>query len=167
MTGEAKFLRAFCYFYLVNLFGDVPLLTTTDFASNSIAPRTPVNQVYDQIIADLKQAVNILPFDYSNTNGERIRATKWAASALLARVYLYTGKYADAETQATLVINNPAYNLVTISPSNNGFQKNNSEAILQLQSNNSTTNWPYATREAYDFVPVNNTVSPNYYLTPE
>jgi hypothetical protein len=163
LTGEAKFLRAFCYFYLVNLFGDIPLLTSTDFATNSIATRTPSILVYQQIIADLTEAQNILPIDFSKTGGEKVRATKWAAASLLARVYLYVAKYDAAEAEATMVINNPAFSLVNnITIANNGFKKNNSEAILQLQSNNPQL---YATIEGNIFVTTSNTVNPNYYLT--
>lgn len=64
LTGESKFIRAYCYFYLVNLFGDVPLITTTNFEINSHAPRTSVNVVYDQMINDLEDAQNLLPAAY-------------------------------------------------------------------------------------------------------
>lgn len=105
--GEARFIRAFCYFYLVNLFGDVPLILTTDVNTNSNMARTPVATVYAQIIADLKAAQAILPADYTTISaGARTRANKWVATAMLARVDLYTGNWADAEAQATAVINN-------------------------------------------------------------
>src|SRR5579859_5134289 len=60
LKGEAKFLRAFLYFYLVNCWGDVPLLTSTDYKINAIASRTAAAQVYDQIIADLKDAQSLM-----------------------------------------------------------------------------------------------------------
>jgi hypothetical protein len=65
LTGEAKFLRAFINFYLVNLFGDVPLVMTPAWASTSLMSRTPAAQVYQQIIADLKDGQKLLPADYS------------------------------------------------------------------------------------------------------
>ncbi len=55
LMGEAKFLRAFFYFYLVNLYGDVPLVLTSDYKANSQLARTPGNLIYQQIIADLKR----------------------------------------------------------------------------------------------------------------
>ncbi len=52
LLGEAKFLRAFSYFYLVNVFGDVPLVISTPFTQNSVLERSPVTTIYGQIISD-------------------------------------------------------------------------------------------------------------------
>jgi len=140
LLGEAKFMRAFCYFYLINLYGDVPLATSSDYKINSVLPRTSKGQVYQQILADLKDAQNLLSTNYLMSDAlsayavgseERVRPTKWAATALLARVYLYTGDYVNAETQATAVINNSSlYRLTSL---NSVFLKNSTEAIWQLQ----------------------------------
>lgn len=108
LEGEAKFIRAFAFFYLTNLFGDVPLITTTDYKKNEVFHRTPQAEVYQQIISDLKDAQDLLSADYSIYSNERIRPNKSAATALLARVYLYTEKWSDAEDAATLVIDNTA-----------------------------------------------------------
>jgi len=140
LLGEAKFVRAFCYFYLVNLYGDVPLVIGTDYKSNELLSRTPKAQVYEQIVADLKSAQTLLSDQYLdgtllNPTSERVRPTKWAAAALLARTYLYTGDWADAQNEASLVISNTAvYSLISL---NNVFLKNSSEAIWQLQPVNS------------------------------
>jgi len=101
--GEAEFLRAKYYFDLVRAYGDVPLLTTPPVTLNDVnIPRTAAAQVYVQIETDLKDAITKLPASYS---GDDIgRATKWAATALLAKVYLTEGKLADAGTQARSVI---------------------------------------------------------------
>jgi hypothetical protein len=145
LLGEAKFMRAFFYFYLVNLYGDVPLVTTTDYKTNSTLPRSPKVDVYQQMIADLTEAENLLSPKYLDGNlqnyagtSERIRPTKWAAAALLARVYLYNGSltgdasnFVKAESQATSVIGNTAlYDTVSL---NNVFLSNSKEAIWQLQ----------------------------------
>lgn len=100
--GEALFIRAFCHFYLVNLFGDVPLITSTSILENSTKPRTPSAQVYNQIVADLERAELLLPATYPGAT--RIRANKYAAAALLARAYLYQKNYAKAEEKASEVI---------------------------------------------------------------
>jgi starch-binding outer membrane protein, SusD/RagB family len=131
LEGEAKFLRAFCHFYLVNLFGDVPLVLTTDYKTNSVASRTAASTVYAQIILDLKDAQALLSPDFRFSNGERIRPTQWAATALLARVYLYQQDWADAETQATGVISQAGLFSLD-SDLNSVFLKNSSEAIWQL-----------------------------------
>lgn len=139
LTGEAKFIRAFSYFYLLNFFGDVPLLLTTDYRVNASATRTDKNQVWTQILADLKDAKSILNSNYvesdgvsSKTSTERVRPNKWAATALLARAYLYTKDWANAEEQASEVINMTAS--YQLEPDlNKAFLRTSKEAIWQLQ----------------------------------
>jgi hypothetical protein len=140
LLGEAKFLRAFNYFYLVNLYGDVPLVISTDYKTSSLLVRTPKAQVYAQIVSDLTDAETELNNYYLKGDAltaypigaeERVRPTKWVAAALLARTYLYMGQYANAEIQATTVIGNTAY--YNIAALNGAFLKNNKEAIWQLQ----------------------------------
>jgi len=137
LMGEAKFVRAFCHFYLVNLFGDVPLVITTDYRTNSKIPRTPSAEVYQQIISDLTDAQNLLVDDYTYSNNERVRANKGAATALLARTYLYIGDWANAEVQATRIITNPdQYSLVA--NLNDVSLKNNKEVIFQFWNNDAS-----------------------------
>ncbi|SDG04977.1 RagB/SusD family nutrient uptake outer membrane protein [Chitinophaga filiformis] len=138
LTGEAKFTRAWLYFYLVNLYGDVPLVLTTDFKANSTIPRTDKQLVYEQIVKDLKDAqeglkTEFLDRDLVSSTQERIRPNKAAATALLARVYLYMGKWQEAETEAGKVINDADYEL--LADVNQVFLKNSKEAIWQLQPN--------------------------------
>ena len=138
LSAEAKFIRAFCYFYLVNLWGDVPLITTTEVQVNSLAPRASAESVYNNIISDLNDAVTDLPDDYSYYSSKRFRATKWAAYALRARVNLYQEKWADAEADASQVIGQTGlYALVTnLSANNSPFITDNTEAILQIPLSN-------------------------------
>jgi len=145
LTGEALFIRAFWHFYLTNEYGDVPVVTTTSYTVNEKISRTPQAQVYTQIIQDLQNAQALLNANYVDGTDtaittERTRPTKAAAQALLARAYLYTGKYDSAQAQATLVINNSnLYALDSIlSPTNSTyipnspFLMNSTEAIWQL-----------------------------------
>lgn len=134
--AEARFIRAFTYFYLVNSFGDVPLVLSTDPNVNSALPRAPIAAVYAQIIADLKFAQATLPADYTTISaGARTRINKWIATAMLARVDLYTGNWADAEAQATAVINNTAlFGLPT--DLTKVFTPTSTEAIWQLYNDN-------------------------------
>jgi starch-binding outer membrane protein, SusD/RagB family len=147
LTGEAKFIRAFWHFYLTNEYGDVPLVTTTLYTTNEKIYRTPRVQVYGQIIQDLQDAQVSLNANYVDATdtaitSERVRPTKAAAEAMLARVYLYTKKYDSAIAEATLVINNNnLYSLCTSLSSlpgqpnygsNSVFMVNNTEAIWQL-----------------------------------
>jgi len=136
LMGEALFMRAYCYFYLVNFYGDVPLVTNTNYKTNSVLSRTPKTLVWLQIIADLKNAQNLLSANYLDATvlkvtAERVRPTKWVAAALLARAYLYNNDYLNAEKQASIVIGN--LTLYDLEPLNNVFLKNNNEAIWQLQ----------------------------------
>ncbi len=131
LEGEAKFIRAFCHFYLLNLFGDIPLVTTTDQKINAVATRTAETKVYTQIVADLKDAQSLLSPDYRFSNGERIRPSQWAATALLARVYLYQGDWIDAESQSTAVINQSGLYVLN-ADLNSVFLKNSTETIWQM-----------------------------------
>jgi starch-binding outer membrane protein, SusD/RagB family len=131
LIGEAKFIRAFCHFYLVNLFGDIPYITTTDYHANNMALRIPRFEIYQRIINDLIEAQGLLANDYSFSGGQKIRPNKSVATAFLARVYLYSGDWTNAEAQATDVIDNSSvYSLA--SNLNDVFLKNSTEAIWQL-----------------------------------
>ncbi len=130
LTGEAKFVRAFCYFYLVNLFGDVPLYLSSNYQANAVSTRTASTVVYQQIVADLNDAQNLMASDYSNSGGQRVRPNKWTASAMLARVYLYEQKWDSAEVEANSVIANSS--LFSLTSLDSVFLANSSEAIWQL-----------------------------------
>lgn len=133
--GESYFTRAFLYFYLTNLYGDVPLALTSDYATNNILSRAPQSQVYQQIIADLKQAQGLLNSSYTDAYGastpttHRVRPDRYVASALLAKTYLYTQKWDSAGTQADSVINNTSYALL---PTSQVFTSNGKETIWAL-----------------------------------
>jgi starch-binding outer membrane protein, SusD/RagB family len=130
LTGESAFIRALCYYDLLRLFNDVPLILHTDYQVNAHAVRTPAAEVYLQIIADLLQAQANLGSDYSFSNGERIRPNQGAATALLARVYLVTGDWTNAELQSASLLNNGLYSLLP--DLNQVFLANSAEAIWQL-----------------------------------
>ncbi|HWW41306.1 RagB/SusD family nutrient uptake outer membrane protein, partial [Pedobacter sp.] len=95
LQGEVYFTRAFCYFYLVNLYGNVPLALGTDYTVNIKLSRTDIQTVYQQIIADLLQAKSLLDDSYVDgsllkSTTERVRPNRMAVNALLSRVYLFT-----------------------------------------------------------------------------
>lgn len=110
LEGEAKFTRAFMYFYLVNTYGGVPLSLTTDYDINNSLSRSIEDEVYTQIIQDLTDAEQLLTEEYMSANNEitedRVRPNKFAATALLARVYLYLEDWANAEAKASVLIEN-------------------------------------------------------------
>ncbi|WP_053058521.1 RagB/SusD family nutrient uptake outer membrane protein [Pedobacter sp. BMA] len=131
LTGEAKFFRAFMFLNLVNLYGGVPLTTDPVELNNATKPRASVAEVYAQVISDLKDAQNLLPTAYVGTAALRVRVNKWAATALLARAYLYNKDYVNAEAEATKVIGAGTYTMATTA---NAFINTSSETILQLSS---------------------------------
>ncbi|NLR77317.1 RagB/SusD family nutrient uptake outer membrane protein [Chitinophaga eiseniae] len=138
LTAEAKCLRAFCYFYLVNFYGDVPLILTINYNAVATIARSPQDAVYQQIITDLQQARNNLADNYSAGKGKRVRVNKWAATALLARVYLFKKDYASATAMATELINQQS--LFALEPSlGNVFLNSSREAIWQLNPKTKVT----------------------------
>lgn len=162
LLGEALFSRAFMNFYAVNLYGDIPLVTTTDYQANNVVARTPQADVYKAIITDLLSAQSMLTDDYKDANNQltdtKIRPNKAAATALLARTYLYTGDWKNAELQSTSLIENSNY---TLEPLANAFLIGSSEAIWQLAAaNTSFTN----TIDAYYFV-MKTTPGTNHHIT--
>lgn len=106
-TGEAYFIRALLHFYLVNLYNDVPYIATTDYQQNRLASRMPKTLVYEQVVSDLLQAIEMLSTSYLTP--DRVRPNKATAKAFLARVYLYQENWLQAETLATEVINTTDY----------------------------------------------------------
>jgi hypothetical protein len=116
----------------VNCFGDVPLALTIDHNVTRGLPRASIVNVYTQIIKDLLEAYSDLNEDFSVGRGQRIRVNKWAAAALLARVYLYTGNHAEAVRFSTYVIERS--DLFLLEPDcNKVFLQNSMETIWQLQ----------------------------------
>jgi len=129
LIGECKFMRAFNFFYMVNFYGAIPLSIDPIPLNNAKLPRASVAAVYSQIEADLKDAISDLPTAYVGNASLKIRPNKWAATALLSRVYLYQKDYADAATLASQVINSGTYSMASL---NNVFVNTSSETILQF-----------------------------------
>lgn len=144
LRGEAFFVRAFAYFYLVNLYGDVPLVKTSDYKVSATLQRAAEKLVYESIEEDLNNAMHLLPADYSHAAAERVRPNRWAAAALLARVYLYQEKWQEAADLSGAVLRQDAYALL---PVEGGiFLKNSKEAIWQLLAVTATEDTPEGLR---------------------
>jgi len=129
LVAEAKFFRAFNYFFLVKMFGDVPLLLTSSTLNDLRPERSPMAAVYTQIELDLKDAVGVLPAKTFVANGHRI--SKYVAAMALADVYFHQGNYADAKTYAKMVIDSPLQ-LVTNTDEGMGSAYNQLRAIDDL-----------------------------------
>lgn len=110
LLSEAKFFRAFNYYYLVKTFGDVPFYTEPYIeGKNMELPRTEAATVYAQIEKDLQEAVKVLPAKSFVANGHRI--SKYVAEQLLSTVYMQQGKYAEALPYLKDIISSRAFQL--------------------------------------------------------
>lgn len=112
LKGESLFLRAYSYFYLVRIFGDVPVVTVAFRSPNEIQAfdmsRKPVAEVYDLIIGDLNQAAGLLD---GVVGLSKSRASSGAAKTLLGKVYLTLGEYDLAASTLKEVIDSQVYSL--------------------------------------------------------
>ena len=147
LYGEIYFLRAYYYFTLTKMFGGVPLFTDKrlTLADSRNLTRSSQADVYKQIEADLISAIAVLPA----VQTEKGRITKFAAQALLGKVYLYQNKYGPAASTLETVITAGPYSLVTdfnsiFLPSG----ENGSESVFEIQYTNATAtyDWNHQTR---------------------
>lgn len=147
IVSETKFLRALYYFNLVNVFGGVPVVTTSLSPTEANVPRNSVAEVYAQIESDLTDAIATLPLLNNLPAAERGRATKGSAQTLLARAYLYQGKFNEAAQVSLDVINSNQY---ILTPGEAGFRtnflitgENGPESIFEVQYSdaNATKGW--------------------------
>ena len=126
LIGEALFIRAYLHTILVELFGSIPYVITTDYVLNTSVHRMSVVDVYAHIKRDLILSSTLLDQDIS---GERVRPYQSVAEALLSRVYLYTEDWEAAESMASRLIDTfilePNLNMV--------FLKNSSGSIWQYK----------------------------------
>lgn len=132
IVGEAKFLRAYYYYHLVNIFGQVPLRITPALnVADLSAPLSSVTDIYVQIENDLKDAsVTLFP---SYGPADLGRATQGAALGLLAKVYLFQGKYGPALTTVNQV-ESLGYSLNNRYTDNFDLEhKNSPESIFEIQ----------------------------------
>lgn len=155
--GEMLFARALSYFYLINLFGDVPLVLTTNYESNRRLGRAGIAEVYQQITEDLLLAEDYVAVQYPSN--QHVRPNKMAVKAFLARVYLYNSQYEKAELKASEVIESGLYHLEDALE--NVFLPGSSEAIWQLYPANVSFN----SSEGFAFIPASATARPAYFLT--
>ncbi len=134
LVAEAKFMRGFYYFTLVRLFGDVPLmLTETTSLNNLQVSRASAEQVYAQVIKDFSEAEAVLPATY--TGADKGRATKGAATAFLAKVYLTRQDWAKAAQKAKEVMDSGVYDLwANYSEVFLIANKNGKEAVFEIQA---------------------------------
>jgi hypothetical protein len=157
VTGEMEVVRAFYYFNMVNLFGGMPLVTSTDYVANAQLPRASASAVYVQILADLTDAVKKLPAAYPSSG--HIRPNLYTALALLAKVHLYQGQWLAAYHEADSVITQGGFSLET--NLNNVFLDGSQEAIWQVPIESSYS----GSAEASNFLPYSSGQTPTFVVT--
>jgi hypothetical protein len=137
LYGEIYFLRAYYYFTLAKMFGDVPLFVDKrlDLSSSGTLKRSARAAVYLQAEADLNSAISVLPA----VQVQKGRVTKYAAQALLGKVYLYQNKFDSAATVLQTVINANAFTLVTdFSSIFLSTGENGTESVFEIQYSNAS-----------------------------
>lgn len=158
LKGEMLVVRSFCYFYLINLFGDVPLILNTNYKENAVVARTPVSLIYQQIIKDLQFAGENLAVDYPSAG--KVRPNRYTAKALLSRVFLYDEQWGNAEKISREIIETSYYKLNDL---HDVFRINSPETIWEISSRNDATN----SAEALSFIPSSKNVIPSFVLSNE
>lgn len=158
IVGQAKFLRSLMLFDLVKMYGAIPLPKTAGLSELSTIPRTPADDVYTFIIAELTTAATLLDGVDYNTVGrdeqDRVKVGEWAVKALLARVNLYVGNKTAAGTFADDVIQNGGYTLPTSYTTI--FNGNSSETIFEIFSSVNDQNglaFQVRTSGRYEYAP--------------
>ncbi len=144
--GEARFIRATAYFYLVRIFGSIPIIeNNTDFVLEPVVPRNPISDIYKFIELDLEYAIaNCYSNIRSSNYDANIRVSSGSAKAMLAKIYLYNKNYAMAYQMAEEVINSGEFKLFggddSDGDSNGSYydlflaeNDNNPESIFALQ----------------------------------
>jgi hypothetical protein len=133
IVGEAKFIRAYSYFNLVNIFGKVPLKLLPQLTQETIhVPLSEISAVYQQIETDLTEAVAVLPVSYSSSDIGR--ATRGAALAMLGKVNLYQQKWSSALGYFQQVEALGIYHLLPQYTDNFKIEyENSSESIFEIQ----------------------------------
>jgi hypothetical protein len=129
LLGEAYFVRAYLHFYLVNLFGEIPYVLSTNYQFNTTISKKSITDVYASITTDLQQAVTLMPEAYPTA--ERVRPNRSVAYALMARAMLYSEHWSEAVLYSDKVIGiTTLYTWVT--NLNQVFLKNSTGTLWQL-----------------------------------
>lgn len=131
LTGQALFIRAFAYFYLTNLYGDVPLVLSTDYRENSRIERSAHLEVLKQIESDLELSRSLLKGVEDHANCERTRVSYFVVLAFSARTNLYLQNWEKAEEYSNEIIDQTSQYEI-LKDLNEVFLANSREAIWQL-----------------------------------
>jgi len=169
LIGEAYFMRAFNYFYLSRVWGDVPLVLEAeeDITQAAPMPRIPQKEVLDQAIKDLRTAIPMLPWGYPIASDRAVRANRGAAYALLAHIYAWRGEYNDCAIAADSVLTKGGYSFVSRSSYNSYlsiFKGKSNEGIFEIAQSSDNESSGSGNRATAEFIAFKTLKSP-YLLT--
>ncbi len=133
LKGEALLVRSLLYFYLQQLFGDIPYTASLDYEYNRSLSKTGSAMLLEQLELDLKEAVSLLEDNYRDA--ERIYPNRKVAELVLSRVYLTEHKYQQAEQLAKEILQSPLYQFQP--DLNEVFHNTGSHILWQLSPQNS------------------------------
>ncbi len=140
LIGEAYFLRAFNYFYMARIWGDVPLILDVEenISNSQNFSRSPQTVILDQCIKDLEAAIPLLNWGYEVTTERAVRANRGSAFALLAHLYAWKGddeSYKKSAVAADSVLINGGYSFVNRNNYLSIFKGQSSEGIFEIAQN--------------------------------
>jgi hypothetical protein len=141
--ATAKFFRGLAHLNLVSIYGDVPLILTSDVKTTTNLPRTAKAEVYKQIIADLLDA----KASFKGINKTNLYANEKSTTAILARAYLYDKQWQKAADAASELISGPLKGNLALEEVGKMFQRVSKETILAISSegsNKTSVNYTYA-----------------------
>lgn len=133
IKGEALLIRSILFFYLQQIFGDIPYVTSTNYTVNQSLSKTTSSEVLLRLESDLSLSMDLLKDEYRNA--ERIYPNKKAAQLMLAKIYLLQQRWSDAELLLKSIVQSPLYqfenNITKV------FQKTGTHILWQLKPKNS------------------------------
>ncbi len=134
ILGEAYFVRAYCYYYISQVWGQPVIVTQayTDPINAKPVPRSTTAAGFAQAVTDLQASIKLLQYGYSNTANIAVQANKGAAFALLAKTYLWQKQYKQASAAADSVILSGGYTLEPGATYSNIFKGHDQESIFEI-----------------------------------
>jgi starch-binding outer membrane protein, SusD/RagB family len=133
LLGEAYFLRAFNYFYMTRIWGDVPLVTQSGAIADAVdIPRNKAAEILAQCLSDVNMAISLLDWNYSNPANRAVRANKGAAYALLAHIYAWQGDYQNCNLTTSKIIDQNFYQYVSRDSYLDIYKGKSNEGIFEI-----------------------------------
>jgi hypothetical protein len=133
IKGEALLVRSLIFFYLQQLFGDIPYTTNLDYEYNRSISKTEVTAISEQLVSDVTEAIGLLEDEYREA--ERIYPNRKVAQLLLARIYLHQSEWLQAQQMAETILESPLYQFQP--DINEVFHKSGNHILWQLKPQNS------------------------------